>query len=208
MSLIEAIEGTVEGTTADAALVRIGGGLVLRVLVPAHDLAALPPTGGQVRLLTHLAVREDDLQLYGFVSEAGRKLFASLIGVSQVGPKAAMAVLSVLSPEELAGAIVAGDTVAISRAQGVGKRTAERIILELKAGVEEGLGGPIPAAATSAGASGAAAGDPALQWLLGLGFSAAEARQALAVEPDDGLETDERVRRALRRMGSAPNPAA
>lgn len=205
MSLIEAIEGTVEGTTADAALVRIGGGLVLRVLVPAHDLAALPPTGGQVRLLTHLAVREDDLQLYGFVSEAGRKLFASLIGVSQVGPKAAMAVLSVLSPEELAGAIVAGDTVAISRAQGVGKRTAERIILELKAGVEEGLGGPIPAAAPSAGGGG---GDPALQWLLGLGFSAAEARQALAVEPDDGLETDERVRRALRRMGSAPNPAA
>lgn len=206
MSLIEAIEGTVEGTTADAALVRIGG-LVFKVLVPAHDLAALPPTGGQVRLLTHLAVREDDLQLYGFVTEAGRKLFASLIGVSQVGPKAAMAVLSVLSPEELAGAIVAGDTVAISRAQGVGKRTAERIILELKAGVEEGMGGPIPAA-TSAGASGAAAGDPALQWLLGLGFSSVEARQALAVEPDDGLETDERVRRALRRMGSAPNPAA
>ena len=207
MSLIEAIEGTVEGTTADAALVRIGGGLVLRVLVPGHDLAALPRTGGQVRLLTHLAVREDDLQLYGFVTEQGRKLFASLIGVSQVGPKAAMAVLSVLSPEELAGAIVAGDTVAISRAQGVGKRTAERIILELKAGVEEQMGGPIPSAVTSAGATGAG-GDPALQWLLGLGFSAAEARQALAVEPDDGLETDERVRRALRRMGSAPNPAS
>ncbi len=207
MSLIEAIEGTVEGTTGDAALVRIGGGLVLRVLVPGHDLAALPRTGGQVRLLTHLAVREDDLQLYGFVSEQGRKLFGSLIGVSQVGPKAAMAVLSVLSPEELAGAIVAGDTVAISRAQGVGKRTAERIILELRAGVEEQMGGPIPAAGSSAGAAGAGR-DPALQWLLGLGFSAAEARQALAVEAEDGLETDERVRRALRRMGSAPNPAA
>ena len=65
-----------------------------------------------------------------------------------------------------------------------------------------------PAASSKAGAAGATAGDPALQWLLGLGFSAAEARQALAVEPDDGLETDERVRRALRRMGSAPNPAA
>ena len=207
MSLIEAIEGTVEGTTADAALVRIGGGLVLRVLVPGHDLAALPRTGSQVRLLTHLAVREDDLQLYGFVTEAGRKLFGSLLGVSQVGPKAAMAVLSVLSPEELAGAIVAGDTVAISRAQGVGKRTAERIILELRAGVEEQMGGPIPAAGSSAGAAGAGR-DPALQWLLGLGFSAAEARQALAVEAEDGLETDERVRRALRRMGSAPNPAA
>ena len=207
MSLIEAIEGTVEGTTGNSALVRIGG-IVFRVLVPAHDLAALPATGGQVRLLTHLTVREDDLQLYGFVTEAGRTLFESLIGVSQVGPKAAMAVLSVLSPEELAGAIVAGDTVAIRRAQGVGKRTAERIILELKAGVEEAIGVPIPAAGVSAGASPASAGDPALQWLLGLGFSATEARQALAVEAEDALTTDERVRRALQRMGGAPNPTA
>ena len=205
MSLIEAIEGTVEGTTKDAALVRIGGGIVLRVLVPGHDLAALPRTGGQVRLLTHLGVREDDLQLYGFVSEQGRRLFESLIGVSQVGPKAAMAVLSVLSPEELAGAIVAADTVAISRAPGVGKRTAERIILELKSGVEEGMGAPVASSVPSAGAG---AGDPALQWLLGLGFSAIEARQALSVEPEAGLSTDERVRHALQRLGSVPNSTA
>ncbi len=205
MSLIEAVEGTVEGTTGDAALVRVGGGIVLRVLVPGHDLAALPRTGGQVRLLTHLGVREDDLTLYGFVSEQGRKLFESLIGVSQVGPKAAMAVLSVLSPEELAAAIVAADTVAISRAPGVGKRTAERIILELKSGVEEGMGAPVPAVAASAAAG---AGDPALHWLLGLGFSAVEARQALSVEPEDGLSTDERVRHALQRMGSVPNSTA
>ena len=205
MSLIEAIEGTVEGTTGDAALVRIGGGIVLRVLVPGHDLAALPRAGGQVRLLTHLGVREDDLQLYGFVSEQGRRLFESLIGVSQVGPKAAMAVLSVLSPEELAGAIVAADTVAISRAPGVGKRTAERIILELKSGVEEGMGAPVPSSGSMTGAAAASAGDPALQWLLGLGFSAVEARQALSVEPEDGLSTDERVQHALQRMGSIPN---
>ena len=205
MSLIEAIEGTLDGTTLDAALVRVSAGIVLRVSVPGHDLASLPPTGGEVRLLTHLVVREDDLQLYGFVSEQGRRLFESLIGVSQVGPKAAMAVLSVLSPEDLAGAIVAGDAVAISRAPGVGKRTAERIILELRAGVEEQIGAPIPAASPSAAAG---VGDPALQWLLGLGFSAMEARQALSVEREDGLATDERVRRALQRMGSEPNPTA
>ncbi len=205
MSLIEAVDGTLEGTTADAALVRVGGGIVLRVLVPGRDLAGLPKAGGQVRLLTHLGVREDDLQLFGFVSEQGRRLFESLIGVSQVGPKAAMAVLSVLAPEELAAAIVAADAVAISRAPGVGKRTAERIILELKAGVEEGLGVPISVAASAGVGSG---GDAALQWLVGLGFSAMEARQALSVEPDDGLATDERVRRALQRMGGPPNPAA
>ena len=201
MSLIEAIEGTLEGTSLDAALVRVGG-IVFRVNVPGHDLAALPRTGEQVRLLTHLGVREDDLQLYGFVSEAGRTLFESLLGVSQVGPKAAMAVLSVLSPEELAAAIVAADATAISRAQGVGKRTAERIILELKAGVEDQIGVPVPASAPSAGG-----GDAALQWLVGLGFSAMEARQALSLEAEDGLATDERVQRALRRMGSAPNPS-
>ena len=200
MSLIEAVEGTIEGTSADSAFVRIGGGLVLRVLMPGHDLGALPRKGESVRLLTHLAVREDDLQLYGFVSQQGRKLFESLLGVGQVGPKAAMAVLSVLSPEELAGAIVAGDVQAISRAPGVGKRTAERIILELKARVEDELGAPVLSAVATATSP---SGDPALQWLLGLGFSAVEARQALSVEPEDGLETEERIRRALQRMGSA-----
>ena len=199
MSLIEAVEGTIEGTSADSAFVRIGGGLVLRVLMPGHDLGALPQKGESVRLLTHLAVREDDLQLYGFVSQQGRKLFESLLGVGQVGPKAAMAVLSVLSPEELAGAIVAGDVQAISRAPGVGKRTAERIILELKARVEDELGAPVLSAVATATSP---SGDPALQWLLGLGFSAVEARQALSVEPEDGLETEERIRRALQRMGS------
>ena len=198
MSLIAGIEGTLEGKTADSALVRVGGGVTLRVYVPGHDLAALPRSGESVRLVTHLIVREDDLQLYGFASERGRALFESLLGISGVGPKAALAVLSVLSPEDLAGAIIAGDATALSRAPGVGKRTAERIILELKGKLEDEFAG-MPM--SPIGAPVASAGDPAMTWLLGLGFSALEARQALSVEKDADLETGERVRRALQRMG-------
>ena len=203
MSILAAVEGDIEGKLPDSALVKVGG-LTFRVYVPSHDLASLPQEG-QVRLLTHLIVREDDLQLYGFATEQGRRLFESLLSVNGVGPKAALALLSTLSPSDLAGAIVAGDANAVSRAPGIGKRTAERIILELKSKLEDEFSAmAIPAAAGRSGpAPTAGAGDPALQWLLGLGFSALEARQALAVEQEEGLDVDERVRRALQRMGRA-----
>ena len=197
MSLISAVEGTLEAKSLDKALVRVGG-VTLEIAVPGNDLASLPLRGQPVRLLTHLVVREDDLQLYGFADERGRTLFESMLGISGVGPKAALAILTVLSADDLAAAIVTGDAVTISRAQGVGKRTAERIILELKGKLEDELG-TMPVASGVTG--GAIAGDPALAWLLGLGFSALEARQALSVERDEGLETGERVRHALQRMG-------
>ena len=198
MSLIAAVDGVLEAKRADSALVRVGG-VTFEVWVPGNDVASLPPTGSTVHLFTHLIVREDDLQLFGFSEERGRTMFESLLGISGVGPKAALAVLSVMSPEQLATAILSSDAAAISRAQGVGKRTAERIILELKGKIEDELGG-LPLAALPNVAAGTA-GDPALAALLGLGFSALEARQALSVEQDDGLETDERIRRALQRIG-------
>ena len=205
MSLVAGVEGTIEAKDADSVIVRVGGGILLRVSVPAHDVGAMPASGSAVKLHAHLIVREDDLQLYGFPTEQGRRLFEMLIGVSQVGPKAALAVLSVLPPEDLAAAIVSSDAAAISRAPGVGKRTAERIILDLKGKLEEEVGAPI-AAATGAGAAPGGTGDPALQWLMALGYSALEARQALASEDgaaDADLPAEERVRRALERMGAA-----
>lgn len=199
MSIIAGIEGLLESKRPDAALVRVGG-ITFQISVPAHDLAAMPAPGNVVRLVTHLVVREDDLLLYGFADEHGRTMFESLLGISGVGPKAALAVLSVMSAEELVTSILAGDANAISRAQGVGKRTAERIILELRGKVEDELGGmPLP---SSSGVSAGGAGDPALVALLGLGFSALEARQALGVEQEEGLDVDGRVRRALQRIGT------
>jgi Holliday junction DNA helicase RuvA len=198
VSLIAAIEGVLEAKTGEGALVRVGG-VTFSVSVPANDLAAMPGTGSVVRLVTHLTVREDDLQLYGFADERGRTLFESLLGISGIGPKAALAVLSVMSAGELASAIVAGDAVAISRAPGVGRKTAERIILELKGKLEDELGG-FPAAVVASGGTGV---DPALSLLLELGFSPLEARQALSVDQGEEIDMDERVRRALQHMGGA-----
>ncbi len=204
MSIIAAIEGAIERKTADAAIMRVGGGVSLRVYVPSNDLAALPSGGEQARLFTHLVVREDDLQLYGFATEQGLRLFELLIGVSQIGPKVALAVLSALSPQDLAVAIAAGDARTLSRAPGIGKRTADRIILELGGRLEDEFGAAFLAGTSAAPVAAAPGGDLALQWLLALGYSAFEARQALAVEREEGLETDERVRRALQRMGGGP----
>ncbi|MBM3939576.1 MAG: Holliday junction branch migration protein RuvA [SAR202 cluster bacterium] len=198
MSLVAAIEGVLVSRGADFALVRIGGGVTLKVSVPASDLASMRADESRVHLHTHLVVREDDLQLYGFATAPGLQLFEALLQVNGVGPRVALAVLSALSPADAAAAIVAGDTRALTRAHGVGKRTAERIVLELKGKLEESAGIP----ATVLAATSNDAGDPALQWLLGLGFSAAEARQALAVESAEGLPVEERVRRALRRLGA------
>lgn len=200
MSLIAGIEGVLEAKRTDSALVRVGG-VTFLIAVPSHDLAALPSPGTTVKLVTHLVVREDDLQLYGFADERGRTMFESLLGISGVGPKAALAILSVMSAEALASAILSGDATAITKAQGVGKRTAERIILELKGKVEDELGGL--SLSTTDDAAPGTAGDPALAALLGLGFSALEARQALFVETEEGLEVDERVRRALQRIGAS-----
>ena len=196
MSLIAAIEGVLEAKSGDGAMVRVGG-VTLAVSVPANDLAALPGPGSVVRLVTYLAVREDDLQLYGFADERGRTLFESLLGISGIGPKAALAVLSVMTVDELASAIIAGDATAITRAPGVGRRSAERIIVDLKGKLEDEFGSWPTAVAASGGSS----ADPALAWLLGLGFSPIEARQALSLDADEELDVDARVRRALQHMG-------
>ena len=196
MSLIASVQGVLEEKGLDYVLLAVGG-VTLQVSVPVYDLVDLGAVGTVVRLRTHLVVREDDLQLYGFATEHGRRLFESLLDVGGVGPRVALAVLSVMPAEAVAAAIVAGDSAAISQAQGVGKRTAERIILELKGKMEEEYG----PAAVLAKATSALDSDPALQALQALGYSSLEARQALSVEQEEDLSVEDRVRRALQRMG-------
>ncbi len=196
MSLVAAIEGTLGGKGSDCALVRVGG-VTLRVYVPAPDLARLGPLDGPVRLSTHLVVREDDLQLYGFPTEPGCRLFQLLLEVSGVGPRVALGILSALPPEAAAAAIAAGDADALRRGPGVGKRTAERIILDLKDKLAEEFG----ALAVASASTDDIREDAALRALVALGYRPVEARQALSVERDEDLPLEERVRRALQRMG-------
>jgi holliday junction DNA helicase RuvA len=144
-----------------------------RLSVSSQTLRTVPPVGSEVRLLTHLIAREDSLQLYGFATDAERGLFLKLLSVAGVGPKMALAVLSGSSPGEIGKAIAAGDAKRFQVVPGVGKRTAERIIVELRE--------KIPAAlVTGMSDTGAADGRAlAREGLVGLGYDLGEAEQML-----------------------------
>jgi Holliday junction DNA helicase RuvA len=129
--VIALVSGTVAVRRSDHVVVDCGG-VGYRLAVSAETLRHVPAVGQQVTLHSHLVVRDDALALYGFSSEDERDLFLMLLGVQAVGPKVALAVLSGGSPRELLGALAAGDTARLRAAPGVGKRTAERIVVELR----------------------------------------------------------------------------
>jgi Holliday junction DNA helicase RuvA len=166
-------------------------GVGLQVFVPAP--ASLGAPGDQVRLHTHLVVREEELSLYGFSDEGSLRLFQLLLGVSRVGPRLALAVLTGAPLEVLVQAIATEDGGALSATPGVGRRTADRIILELKGKLEAAPG--LPAAVPGDGR-----GD-VVGALEALGYSPTEARQAAASLPQDSsLSLEEQVRQALQRL--------
>jgi Holliday junction DNA helicase RuvA len=125
------LEGTVAGRGADGCFVDVSG-VGYRVTCSATTMAALPPDGGRVRLWTHMHVREDALALYGFASEAEQGMFEALIGVSGVGPKVALQMCSAFSVDAFRRALVTDDVAGISSVPGIGKKTAQRILLDLK----------------------------------------------------------------------------
>lgn len=192
--MITSIHGTLEARRADSAIVRVGG-FSLKIFVPASTLSKLGEPGSAVTLHTHFQVREDGMALYGFAAESERDAFEQLINISGVGPKVAVALLSTMDAQTLYKAIADEDLQRISLAQGVGKKLASRLVLELK--------GKLPTL-TGPGAAGAPAGAGNLQAevleaLVGLGYSMAEAQAALRKIPQDRPMTlEEQVTFALR----------
>ncbi len=176
-------------------------GVGYEVQVPLSTFDALNPMEGQVvQLKTHLHIRENAQVLYGFASDAERDIFRLLIErVSGIGPATAVAILSGLPVSAFKAAVVGGDVQAIARAKGVGKKTAERIILELK----DKIGVASTWEAQQQGTTTQAAGDAELA-LVALGFKQAEARKAIAalLKQNPLAGTDELIRGALRRMSS------
>jgi len=160
---------------ADAVVLDVAG-IGYRVHVPASLLADLEPGTATVTLHTQLVVRENEWLLVGAADVDAIALFCQLTGVSGVGPRAALALLSVLEPAALRQAIVDEDVLALVRAPGVGRKTAERIVLELRGRVEAGERSGLPAGPL-AGAQG-----EALEALMALGYSRGEARRALGAE--------------------------
>ncbi len=187
--MISSIKGILEATGPDWVVVAVGG-VSLRVSVPSPTVEALGPTGGRVRLSTYLQVKEDGLSLFGFSSDEARRVFEMLLGISGVGPRSALTLLSAFSPESLASAIASGDVDALSRAPGLGRKTASRIVLELKGKLEEWA---VP--------SGVPGDDEAVVALMALGYTASEARAAVSGLSKEGdLPLEERVRMALQHL--------
>ncbi|MGN0868415.1 MAG: Holliday junction branch migration protein RuvA [Akkermansia sp.] len=191
------------GVVAEAlpqCLVLDVNGVGYEVQVPLSTFDALNPHLGQtLTLKTHVHVRENGQTLYGFATDAERDIFRLLIDrVSGIGPATAVAILSSLNVHAFKSAVVSGDVQAVARAKGVGKRTAERIILELK----DKIGVASTWEAQQAGTTSEAAGDAELA-LVALGFKQGEAKKAIAalVRENPEATTDELIRGALRRMG-------
>ena len=190
--MIALVSGEVAVRRPDHVVVDTAGGVGYRLAVSAETLRHVPAVGRRVTLHAHLAVRDDALALYGFATEEERDLFLLLLGVQSVGPKVALAVLGGGAPRDLVAALAAGDTPRLQAVPGIGKRTAERIVVELreKVGVPDAGDAPITVSRGD---------DPrvvARDGLLELGFAPAEAQAML--EGAEGATAEELLANALR----------
>lgn len=213
--MIAYIKGELAATDVDTVVVEAGG-LGYEIYVPASVYEGLPAVGAQVRLHTYLHVREGGIQLFGFLDRDSLEVFKLLITVSGIGPKGALGVLSVISPNELRFAILADDAKTISRAPGIGAKTARKLILELKDKLhpEDVFGRQLGSTESSAAAGANIASEEAgaadamnrirreaVAALEALGYSATESLQAVRrVELQEDMDTEELLKRALKEM--------
>jgi Holliday junction DNA helicase RuvA len=175
------------------------GGVGYELETPMSTFLELPGLGADIRLFTHLQVREDAQTLYGFSTEAEKRLFRALLKVSGVGAKMALSVLSAMSVGDFARCVQHEDTAMLTRIPGVGKKTAERLIIEMRDRID-----PSPAApptATSAALAGDARGE-AYDALVSLGYKPAEVKRLLAAMQTDELTAEDIIRQALRKAVS------
>jgi len=190
--MIAGIEGVLELRGPDWAIIKVGG-VSLQIYLPSSNLDKLGTIGQKVQLCTHLHWKEDNIALYGFISQQELDLFKMLISVSGIGPKVALTMLSNLNPEQLAIAIASGNVDLLTRMPGVGKKTASRLVLELQSKLEKGW----------TGESTYLTGDSTevVAALTSLGYSTSEVTQAVAALPaSSDLSLEEKIRLALKHL--------
>ncbi|MEG1494484.1 MAG: Holliday junction branch migration protein RuvA [Gordonibacter sp.] len=196
--MIAFLKGRLAGKSPTIALIEVNG-VGYAVAMSQAGLSKLPEAGGSVEVQTYMQVRDDGIALFGFLSHEEKALFERLISVGGVGPKVALAALSVFTPQALASAIASQDVAAVSKIPGVGKKTASRIILELKGSLDQGIAGlfdsPTPLSATDSRLR------AAHEALLSMGFTSAEADLALKGVPEGAAE-GVLLQYALKRLGS------
>ena len=202
--MISYIRGTLAEKNEDSAVVEAHG-VGYQIFVPVPVLSELPPLGESVKIYTYFSVREDGMSLFGFLFRQDLAMFKQLIGVNGIGPKSALGILSALRPDVLRMAVASGDAKTISRAPGVGPKTAQRIILDLKdkirpedvlaGGLEESLA--VPEEISGVGQ----AGKEAVEALTALGYSAAEAAGAVKkVKITEEMTAEDVLKGALRHL--------
>ena len=199
--MISFLRGTYAGLDGDKAVIDVNG-VGLAVGMSMRALSRMPEKGGRAQVYTHLQVREDDMSLYGFLSEAERDLFLKLVGVSGVGPRMALAALSTFEPSQLVHAIMTEDVTAVSRIPGVGKKTASRIVLELKGALEKTMSAEeLPLAEGNPQLVTATISAGVVEALISMGFTTAEVRTAMEGAPESADEGT-LLQYALKRLGS------
>ena len=188
--MIASLTGTLDAMGTDWAVIKVGG-IGFKVNMPTSSLSRLGSPGDEVKVFTHLYVREDNISLYGSTSVEELGLFETLIGVSGLGPRLALAMLGTMDSEKLAAAIATANSLVLTQVPGIGKKMAERIILELKDKVSAGL-------LTVAVSEMAPENAEVLAAMMSLGYSTAEANQAVASLPNDPvLSLEDRIKLAL-----------
>lgn len=191
--MIAFLEGTIAAKGLSSAVVQVGG-VGYELMMSTTSLDMLPPVGDDAHVITYLAVSDAGITLYGFLSQEEEQLFGSLIAVSGIGPKMALAALSTYTPQELIAAVTAEDVKAISKIPGVGKKTASRIVLELKGAL------PTEDEVAAEALAPSAALKNASDALLSMGFTKAEIEAAMAGAPADADE-EALLQYALKRLG-------
>jgi Holliday junction DNA helicase RuvA len=191
--VIAGVRGVLEATGPDWVHLQVGG-ITLQIFVPPSSIGELGPSGSQVHLYTHLRIRDDQPVLYGFPTSADLELFLLLLGISGVGPRLSLALLSSLGAARLHQAIENGDVAALDTVPGVGRRTASRVVLELKGKLELGQETAAPGQANN--------DREVIEALTALGYSANEARRAVnELDKSPDLTVEDRIRLALQQMG-------
>ena len=174
------------------------GGLGIEINVPASVMEELPGIGEEVKIYTYFRVSEDAMSLYGFNSRRDLAMFEQLIGVSGIGPKGALSILSAMNPDELRMAIITGDDKLISTAPGIGAKTAQRVIVDLKDKVNrDHIAGTIPVVSNAAVNSDAA---EVIEALVNLGYGRSEASRIVRSVAAEGMDAEQMLKEALRSL--------
>lgn len=200
--MISYIRGELAAIETEKVIVDVGG-VGYGIYMPAQSLGLLPPPGNEVKIHTYLNVREDAMQLFGFLTRDDLEVFRLVIGVSGIGPKGGLSILSQLSPDSLRFAVMSGDVKAISAAPGIGKKTAEKLIIELKdkLSIEDVLNNAIQESDTAfvpGNSNGIQA--EAVQALVALGYGNAESLRAVKQVTLENPTVEDLLKEALKKI--------